>query len=1262
MSSDSGDLELGNYSVLHKGDQALWMLGKGGYGTTYKAEHKHLGRVCALKVINDNLMRNNDAKRRFLQEAQAAASLDHPHIARIYDFGEADGVFYYAMTYCAGGDLEEFSASRGGQPWSVVKELAQQILPALGMAHERGLLHRDLKPSNIMLADDDGTVSLRLIDFGLVKVLDHHESASTNVMLTQEGAFMGNPLTASPEQLREEDLDERSDLFSLGVTLWYLLAGSSPFGGISTAELVHQRLGPDSYDAMLPADLDDAGRQILCKLLSKNKEDRYASAGEVLEALNSNRNQELADGLEEGEVVGVQAQTSPTRDSLPAVAELAAAGDWAEIWEIHEQLKKFSYGTYYTCMGIIPGVPGTTLFVPDSESPLLKSVCKHADKILNTGTQLLNGFYQKGLLADEAAYVSPPFPTGDFQCLLQVVGHLNLQDHLPVFQQIGTAVDESIARDIPGVELEVGDVLLGLRNNAAEGPQSADEWHTYFQKKKAAGKDYVENIEVAILPKLVDAVDIEEAMVTLDSDDLATNPIARFGGLLYRSISGMSVKQSAYLSPAAHVSTSNISEESNRYLSEVIAARETPESAMHLLAQLCELEGVEWGTEVLDATLSAKDALKDSVTRTHASMSSLVSSLPAPVTPPRKAAKPPTPSKETKSSQPAAHVSLGQAAEPVAATTAATKAAVPQTIATAKSQSAKPSGQTGPAKQPSTAEPIAGREKKPSQSKTKWVIISTSIALCLALMGGLGYWFFGQGDQPKRNRKSGGGSGGGSAVPVIIVDNPVTLQFSDVVMDGVQLPGDASFSLVDHQGQALNPIVVRDGKAEGESIPADLFDDVQRWPIKLNLIAAGYTMPAVELKLADFVDAGNDRRTYRKILKLAPRAFIEISPRVKFNGQPFQLSTAMLKKHLHAEDPSVDWNVRDENGKISITLPPGESFPMPAVLTIPYMKELSFKLKGGEQPTWDLIAAQKPVQLSGLGHFSQMKFVPDFTKISDADVRGVLKQFASDYTVDAAAFANGMGTWNLPALRGKVEVTGANAAWSFSLSASAKFRVLTSVDRSGDSMEMGDAEFLKLCKLAEAGDASAQYQLGLTYLNGKGVGQNDAASTEWFRMAASRGDMASQHNLGVAYALGRGVVADPRKAVEWYSKAAKNKYPDSQAELAKCYRDGSVLPKNPKKAEELFLEAVKQGSAEAMYDLAVFYEDESLGMVDSVKATGLYQQAVELGHAAAMYNLALNYLNGEGGLERDVEKAKELLRKAAAKDNQAAKVALETLE
>lgn len=1234
MSKESEDLELGNYRVLHKTDGALWMLGRGGYGTTYKAEHKHLGRLCALKVINDNLMRNNDAKRRFLQEAQAAALLDHPHIARVYDFGESDGVFYYAMTYCAGGDLEEFSKSRGPQPWEVVKELAMQILPALGAAHTNGLLHRDLKPSNIMLADDDGTVSLRLIDFGLVKVLEHHESASTNLMLTQEGSFMGNPLTASPEQLREEDLDERSDLFSLGVTLWYLLTGGSPFGGVATAELVHQRLSGDSYDAMLPEDLGDEGRGVLSRLLSKDRDARFRNAGEVMQAIKDGcvSTPGDKDEAEPSQEKPGQAAVAESRDSEPAVADVAAPRDWSEIWEIHEQLKKFNYGTYYYCAGLVSGVPGTTLFVPDSQSPYVESVRAHADKILNADTHLLNGFYQKGKLADEPAYVSPPFPSGDLQCLLHVFGNLSLQDHLPVFQQIATAVNESIARDIPGVELEITDVLLGARENPHEAPQTHAEWHEFFQRNKDAGEDCMANLEITVMPKLVDSADIEEAMVTLGSDDLATNPVARFGGLIYRSVSGMSVKQSAYLSPSAHVSTSNVSEESNRYLSEVISAREMPESAMEMLRHLCVLEGVEWHTDVLDATLSAKDRRRDEVTRTHASMHSLVASLP----PATKKAEPepaPAPKKEPPKKA-AKKEQLGKPAETA-------KQPDPQQLTASQAASTPIATISKSTPPPAKATPEKGR--KPS-SKNKVAVIAVSAAMCLALLGGLGWWLFGKEDKPRRKSRGGGDEGF-----IAQVANPVTLQFTNVSAGKAKLPSDASYTVTDKAGTLLARFKPSDGKAQVENIAAELFDSQDRWPLKVGLDAVGFTMPEIELGQTDFKDAGGDRRSFGNPLKLDPRPFTDVAPVVNYGGKSLTLSVSKLKSHLHADPPSLDWKLSEHGGKLRVVLPPESTFPVKALVIFPGMKELPFTLDQGKQPEWDLELAQREVRLAGLGNFTSMQFVPDYSKLPGSGVKKALQDNPTNPEIQSSSFENGAGAWTLPALPGKVNVTGEAGNWSFPLSADTGFRVLTSADRSG-SMEMGTEKFLTQLKRAEKGNAEAQFKIGLMYVDGDGVGKNEEASTAWFRLGALAGDKAAQFNYGLHLELGIGTQKNQHEAVRWYNKAADQGHAKAQLNLGLCYQFGNGVPQSYEEAEKWLIKSASGGSAEGMFNLAVLYGDEAAGMVNHGRAIELYTKAAALGYAPAMFNLGVYYENGMGGLQPDKPKAMELYRKAAEKN------------
>jgi len=1243
MSNHPEIVELGNYRVLHKENGTLWMLGRGGYGTTYKAEHKHLERECALKVINDELLKDNVARRRFLKEAQAAASLDHMHIARIYDFGESEGVFYYAMAYCSGGDLEGFSASRGAQPWSVVKELAKQMLSALAKAHGKGLLHRDLKPSNIMLADNDGSVSLRLIDFGLVKVLDNHEAASTNMMLTQEGSFMGNPLTASPEQLREEDLDARSDLFSLGVTLWYLLVGGSPFSGVSTAELVHQRLGNEPYLRDLPVDLDECGKFVIGGLLSKDRNDRFNSAEEVLSAIESGMVGDVTDSSEKREETPVASTSVVVSADSEGIVNFESGRDWNDVWEIHEQLEKFSYGSYYTCTGKLPGVPNTTMFVPDVDAASFESVIGYADKILNTGTQLLNGFYQKGFLDGEVAYVCPPFPSGNYQWLLQAVGALDLKKYLEILQQIARAVDESAARDIPGAELETSEVMFGLRENAAEGPQSETEWGAYFKKQQAAGEDYVSNLEITVLPKLVDAADLDEAMVTLGSDDLATNPIARFGGLLYRSISGMSVKQSAYLSPSAHVPSSNLSEESNRFLSRVISAREEPDSAVGLLKDLCEMEGVDWETYVLDATLLAKDQQKTMMTQGHASVSAMISSMPAIAHKPEQIRRPAHSKNKT------THTSLGKAIE-----------SEPTSRESISHQTAKTNGaaQSSPEQSVSVVAPAAAKTKGQTKAITKLVksrrgvVIATAVA-CLLLILGLSIWHFGK-DEKSDQRGVVGDN-------LATVENAVILEFSQLVTGGAS-PDGVALSLFDSENQALGSLELNGNRAEVSNISAELFSDESRWPIKLRLDGQGYKMPDIGLELADFTDSGNDRRKYNKSLKLDLRPYLVIDPVVKFDGNELEFPIASVRKHLHPATPPVDWKLGDENGKISVLLPSKNKFPLKAILTIPHMEELYFTMKRGGAPILNLKIEKKEVRFSGLGAFTTLKFIPNLDKVDDDSSKVILGQYLGSYTAQADSFDGGSGSWILPALDGEIEVLGVKGMWKFQLSAAAKWRVVSGENSRNNTLEIGSAEFLKLIQSAQNGDMDSQYALGLAYLSGEGVATNEKASTAWFRMAAEQGDRASQHNLALAHEIGTGVTVDQRAALEWYFKAVEQGYPDSQVGLALCYQQGRGVARDYKRAEELFGLAAAQGDTRAMYNLAVLYEDAVAGMVDKGKAVKLYKKAADLGHMAAQYNLAWSYERGEGGLKKDIEEAIKYYRKAAENGSAEAKKALNVLE
>ncbi len=253
----------GDFEVERTDDGSPRELGHGAMGTTYLARDTMLDRLVALKVIDATVAARSDAHARFRREARGAGALRHPNVASVFQYGvrEADGQPYYAMEFIEGETLEQRVRRDGPLPPALALEIAAQIARALGAAEARGLVHRDLKPSNVMLTGGEdaaraGEPQVKVIDFGLAKTV-LAAAGSTNPGASQTaGGFVGTPAFASPEQFagtaadpgREGGnvpagggaLDVRSDIFSLGVTLWYLLTGQVPFVGRTLAE-IHER-------------------------------------------------------------------------------------------------------------------------------------------------------------------------------------------------------------------------------------------------------------------------------------------------------------------------------------------------------------------------------------------------------------------------------------------------------------------------------------------------------------------------------------------------------------------------------------------------------------------------------------------------------------------------------------------------------------------------------------------------------------------------------------------------------------------------------------------------------------------------------------------------------------------------------------------------------------------------------------------------------------------------------------------------------------
>lgn len=232
-----------HFEVLRHEDGSLFELGRGAMGVTYKAFDTNLRCFVALKVINAAFLHSEVARQRFLREARAAAALRHPNVATVFHLGNEGDSYFYAMEFVPGETVEAYIRREGPVPPAIALDIALQVNRALAAASRQGLVHRDIKPSNLMLLrEEDHGLLVKVIDFGLAKSISDADGSDAATLTA--GGFLGTPHFASPEQLEERDVDVRSDIYSLGATLWYMLAGRVPFSG-SLAQVMSQHLHRD---------------------------------------------------------------------------------------------------------------------------------------------------------------------------------------------------------------------------------------------------------------------------------------------------------------------------------------------------------------------------------------------------------------------------------------------------------------------------------------------------------------------------------------------------------------------------------------------------------------------------------------------------------------------------------------------------------------------------------------------------------------------------------------------------------------------------------------------------------------------------------------------------------------------------------------------------------------------------------------------------------------------------------------------------------
>lgn len=262
---------IGNYEIVGS-------IGKGGMGDIYKAVQKSLNRTVALKVLSPQMGRSDEFSKRFEIEARAISMLQHQNIVNIYEFGEEDGLKYFAMQFVDGEDLGKRLLRKRPLALSEIIDYSKQICRALRYAHSKNIIHRDIKPQNVLI---DKNNICRLSDFGIAKIY-----AETNITMT--GMAVGTPEYMSPEQAEGDDLDVQTDIYSLGIVIYEMLTKNPPFTGRNPVAIAYKQvhelpIPPSALRKDTPKRLE----LIVLKALKKNRQERYKTIEDMLDNLDT---------------------------------------------------------------------------------------------------------------------------------------------------------------------------------------------------------------------------------------------------------------------------------------------------------------------------------------------------------------------------------------------------------------------------------------------------------------------------------------------------------------------------------------------------------------------------------------------------------------------------------------------------------------------------------------------------------------------------------------------------------------------------------------------------------------------------------------------------------------------------------------------------------------------------------------------------------------------------------------------------------------
>jgi serine/threonine protein kinase len=378
------DEKVGKYQVRK-------LLGEGGMGAVYLAYDPLIEREVALKILSEDVGNSATALQRFLAEARAIGRLNSPHVVSIYDIDQWNGRYFIVMELINGGSVAGYANERGKLPWKEACDLVAQAARGLAAAHSAGMIHRDIKPENLMMTKDG---QVKVVDFGLSKLLD--SSQDTRSAVTKAGQILGTPQYMSPEQFEAEQTDARTDIYSLGATLYRLLTGRFPYYEcksilqMMTAHLSKPPPVPSDLIPLLPVSCDAT----VVKAMAKRPADRFQTALELADAL-----QGMIDGQVKGVVADNQGSTSVDEADRPCLIAYLMEPSKLQAAMIKDGLVKAGVSGVQLLQSAdeavqaiqvaAPDLLMTALQIPGGDGlSMLKQLCEKS--LLTRGTVVLN--------------------------------------------------------------------------------------------------------------------------------------------------------------------------------------------------------------------------------------------------------------------------------------------------------------------------------------------------------------------------------------------------------------------------------------------------------------------------------------------------------------------------------------------------------------------------------------------------------------------------------------------------------------------------------------------------------------------------------------------------------------------------------------------------------------------------------------------------------------------------------------------------------